>query len=238
MGGRVGSSAQGRAPHVSWVVPVLAGAGCLAVAVAYGLRRRRLGPEDERKSRRALRSPFRVSTVPDELRRIGVAPGLVVLEVGCGAGTYLEEAARTAGRGGEAWGLEPDPGQADLARSRFRAQGLTAVTVDVAPTDHLPYGDAGFDLAYLVAKLGRLHDRERTLREVSRVLKPGGRLAITEHLADSHYVPASIVMRSCVEAGFEIADSNQGRWDLTSAFRKPVSASAATAVAVSPDASQ
>lgn len=96
--------------------------------------------------------------------------------------------------------------------------------VDVAPTDRLPYGDASFDLAYLVAMLGRVHDREGTLREVARVLKPGGRLAVSEHLADSHYVPASLVRRSCLAAGFEVADSGEGRWDHTSAFRKPVAA--------------
>ncbi|MBO0702776.1 MAG: methyltransferase domain-containing protein, partial [Candidatus Dormibacteraeota bacterium] len=111
---------------------------------------------------------------------------------------------------------------AQVARSRLRGQGLGSVLVDVAPTDRLPYGDDGFDLAYLVAMLGRVRDREGTLREVSRVLKPGGRLAVTEHLADSHYVPASIVRRSCVAAGFEVAETNGGRWDHTSAFRKPV----------------
>ena len=233
MDGRPGSSPPGRGHHVAWLVPVVAGAGGLALAVAVTLRRRRRGPDGERgrPALRSLRSPFRVSTIPHELSRIGVAPGLVVLEVGCGAGTYLEEAARTAGRGGEAWGLEPDPEQADLARSRLRAQGLTAVTVDVAPTDHLPYRDAGFDLAYLVAMLGRLHDSEGTLREVSRVLKPGGRLAITEHLADSHYVPASIVTASCMAAGFEVADSAGGRWDRTSAFRKPLTGAGASAAA-------
>jgi SAM-dependent methyltransferase len=213
---------------VAWLVPVVAGAGGLALAVTLGSRRRRQGPESDRRSWHAFRAPFRAGTVNDELRRIGVAPGLVVLEVGCGAGAYLEEAARTAG-GGEAWGLESDPGQAQIARTRLRAQGLTGVTVDIAPTHRLPYGDDGFDLAYLVAMLGRLRDREGTLREVSRVLKPGGRLAVTEHLADSHYVPSSIVTRSCVAAGFEIAESNEGRWDHTSAFRKPLNGNGAGA---------
>lgn len=229
----------GGAHRAAWLVPVVAGAGGLGVAVVLGLRRRRLQRVDGHGSRRLLRSPFCVSTVPDELRRIGVAPGLVVLDVGCGAGAYLEEAARTTGLGGEARGLEADPAQAEMARSRLRAQGLDGVTVDVAPTDRLPYGDGGFDLAYLVAMLGRVRDREGTLREVSRVLKPGGRLAVSEHLADSHYVPASIVRRSCMAAGFELADSKQGRWDHTSAFRKPLSAATAgaTAVAVGSEAS-
>lgn len=213
--------------RAGWVVPVVAGAGGLVAAVAVGLRRRRLERVDERTSRQLLRSPCCVSTVPDELRRIGVAPGLVVLEVGCGAGTYLEEAARTAGGGGEVRGLEPDGERAEVARSRLRSQGLERVRVDVAPTDRLPYGDGTFDLAYLVAMLGRVHDREGTIREVARVLKPGGRLAVTEHLADSHYVPASLVRRSCLAAGFEAADSGEGRWDHTSAFRKPVAAAVA-----------
>lgn len=222
MGGQVRPRLRAGTGRAGWVVPVIAGAGGLAIAIALGVRRRRLERLDERTSRHLLRSPFCVSTVPDELRRIGVAPGLVVLEVGCGPGTYLEEAARTAGGGGEARGVEPDAEWADVARSRLRGQGLGSVTVDVAPTDRLPYGDGAFDLAYLVAMLGRLRDREGTLREVCRVLKPGGRLAVTEHLADSHYVPASAVRRFCLGAGFEVADSGLGRWDHTSAFRKPV----------------
>src|SRR5215469_9400650 len=117
MGGRMRPPLRGGAGYATWLVPVIAGAGGLTLSVALGLRRRGFERVDGRTSRQPLRSPFCVTTVPDELRRIGIAPGLVVLEVGCGAGTYLEEAARTAGRGGEAWGLEPDPGQADLARS-------------------------------------------------------------------------------------------------------------------------
>lgn len=227
MGGQVRPRLRGGSGHVSWVLPVIAGAGGLAVAIALGVRRRRLERVDERTSRQPLRSPFCVSTVPDELRRIGVAPGLAVLDVGCGPGTFLEEAARTTGRGGEARGVEPSPEWAEVARSRLRSQGLENVTVDVAPTDRLPYGDGAYDLAYLVAMLGRLPDREGTLHEVRRVLKPGGRLAVTEHLADSHYVPASLVRRSCLAAGFEVADSALGRWDHTSAFRKPLAATVA-----------
>lgn len=186
--------------------------------VALTRRRRRAGGRGWRHS---LRSPFCVNTVPDELRGIGVAPGLVVLEVACGAGAYLEEAARTAGPGGEARGLEPDARQAELGRSRLRAQGLEGVSIDIGPTNRLPYADGGFDLAYVVAGLGRLRDREGTLSELRRVLKPGGRLAVTEHLADSHYVPASDVRRSCLAAGFELADTHQGRWNHTTAFHTP-----------------
>lgn len=229
MGGQLRPPLRVGAGRAGWLVPVIAGAGGLALAIVLGLRRRRVERIDGRTSRQLLRSPCCLNTVPDELDRIGVAPGLVVLEVGCGAGTYLEEAARKTGGGGEARGLEPDSERAEVARSRMRSQGLAGVMVDVAPTDRLPYADGAFDLAYLVAMLGRVHDREGTLRELARVIKPGGRLAVTEHLADSHYVPASHVRRSCLAAGFEVADSGEGRWDHTSAFRKPVAVAAATA---------
>ncbi|MGH7910213.1 MAG: class I SAM-dependent methyltransferase [Candidatus Dormibacteraceae bacterium] len=204
-------------PHAGWVVPIAAVAVGITLAALVEARRRarRRGAW-----RRSLRSPFRVDTVPGELLRIGVAPGLSILEVGCGAGAYLEEAARTAGRGGEARGLEPDREQADLARDRLRAQGLK-VAIETAPVDRLPYADQEFDLAYLVGQMGRLRDHEAALGEVRRVLKPGGRLAVTEHFAEPGYVPASIVRRSCVAAGFEVADSHDGPWDHTSAFRRP-----------------
>lgn len=207
-----------RTLHLAWIVPAAAVAGGIALAGMVELRRRRTSRGGA--WRRSLRSPFRVDTVPGELRRIGVAPGLSVLDLGCGAGAYLEEAARTVGRGGEARGIEPDPQQAQLARGRLRAQGLEVV-VDSAPVDRLPYPDAEFDLAYLVGRMGRLRDREAVLAELRRVLKPGGRLAVTEHFAEIDYVPASIVQRSCVEAGFEVADSHDGSWDHTSAFRNP-----------------
>lgn len=232
MGGQVGAPLRAGTGRAGWLVPVIAGAGGFSMAVALEFRRRRLERVDGRISRQMLRSPFCVSTVADELRRIGIAPGLAVLEVGCGAGTYLEEAARTTGPGGEARGLEPDGERAEVARRRLRGQGLDRVTVDVGPTDRLPYADGTFDLAYLVAMLGRVHDREGTLREISRVLKPGGRLAVAEHLADPHYVPASLVRRYCETAGFEVADSGQGRWDHTSAFRKPVAAAVVAAATV------
>lgn len=220
MGGQRGRSPSGL--RGVWLLPLVAGAGGVALLAVLTRRRRRRGRNGSGAWRRSLRSPFHVNTVPEELRGIGVAPGLVVLEVACGAGAYLEEAARTAGSGGEARGLEPDADQAELARTRLRDQGLEGVTIDIGPTNRLPYGDGDFDLAYLVAGLGRLRDREGTLREVCRVLKPGGRLAVSEHLADLHYVPASIVRRTCVAAGFEVADTHEGRWDHTSAFRKPL----------------
>ncbi|MFZ0218440.1 MAG: methyltransferase domain-containing protein [Candidatus Dormiibacterota bacterium] len=211
------AAARQRIGHPAWwLLAAAAGAG----VAAYVVLRRRRAEASSGTWRWSPRAPFRVNEVPAELARIGVAPGLSVLEVGCGPGVYTEEAARIAGRGGSMRALEADPALAAVARSRLSAQGLDVAVENAEPT-RLPYADATFDLAYLVTQLGRIRERDRALRELRRVLKPGGRLAISEHLADPGYLPASIVQRSCLEAGFEPGEVGGGARDRTSAFRKP-----------------
>jgi ubiquinone/menaquinone biosynthesis C-methylase UbiE len=163
--------------------------------------------------------PFRVDAVPGELERIGVRPGLRVLDVGCGPGVYTEIAARMVEPGGTLSAVDPVPEMVSLATRRLTAQGLD---IEVAQADarRLPYADGTFDLAYLIGALGAMADRESALREVRRVLRPQGFLAVTEHLADPGYVPANAVTRACGAAGFEPAESSGGAWDHTSRFRR------------------
>ena len=55
-------------------------------------------------------------------------------------------------------------------------------------TRQLPYADATFDAAYLAAVLGEISDQDAALRELARVLKPGGRLVVGELFGDPHWV--------------------------------------------------
>jgi SAM-dependent methyltransferase len=96
-----------------------------------------------------------------------------VLEVGCGTGFFTLNL-MLAGVIGEAHVTDISPGMVDVAVRNARSLGLT-VEGRVADAETLPYDDASFDLVVGHAVLHHIPDVGLALREVLRVLKPGGR---------------------------------------------------------------
>ncbi len=100
--------------------------------------------------------------------------GRRVLELGCGTGVFLS---KTACRGARIHGL--DLSMDLLLKARDRVRGSTSVSLECGDAERLPYPDSVFDSAYGSSVLHHLHV-ESALREVMRVLRPGGRIAFTE----------------------------------------------------------
>lgn len=104
--------------------------------------------------------------------QVGIARPLCadreVLEVGCGTGMILKEIAPVARR---AVGLDISRGMLEKARAR----GLDVV--EGTATD-LPFADGSFDAVYSFKVLAHVEQIERAMREVARVLRPGGRAAL------------------------------------------------------------
>lgn len=98
------------------------------------------------------------------VRRVGA--GRQVVEVGCGTGLILERIARFASR---AEGVDVSPGMAELARRR-------GLNVQVADATKLPYPDASFDVACSFKVLAHVQQFDDALREMLRVVRPGGYL--------------------------------------------------------------
>lgn len=111
----------------------------------------------------------------------GLRPGEAVLDVGCGTGTLLLAAAERVGPAGRLHGVEPSAEMAAHARRKAAAAG-TALQISEGSADRLPYPDASFDAVFCTLVLHHVPAAKRTeaLREMSRVLRPGGRLAIVE----------------------------------------------------------
>lgn len=101
------------------------------------------------------------------------------LDVGCGSGTLLEEISTRQPRARLA-GVDLSPAMLALARRRL---GSRAILV-VADAGRLPFRSQGFDLAVSASALHYWRDPIATLREIRRVLRPGGRIAITDWCAD------------------------------------------------------
>jgi len=102
-----------------------------------------------------------------------------VLDVGCGTGALLE---RLAGAcpGAPLAGLEPVPEMLAAARRRLPA----SVAVEAGWAEHLPFGTGRFDVVVSSSAFHYVHDPEAALSEMRRVLRPHGRLVITDWCDD------------------------------------------------------
>jgi ubiquinone/menaquinone biosynthesis C-methylase UbiE len=108
-----------------------------------------------------------------------------VLEVGPGTGYYTLDVARAVARL-HIFDLQPEMLEHTLRRAT--AAGVTNVEPRQGDARSLPYADGTFDAAYLVTVLGEIPDQDAALRELRRVLRPGGRLVAGELFGDPHMV--------------------------------------------------
>jgi ubiquinone/menaquinone biosynthesis C-methylase UbiE len=115
------------------------------------------------------------------LDALGIRPGDSVIEIGCGPGVALREALRRAGRDGFVAGIDQSATAAHFAAHSVHAHVLKGRAVTMrASADDLPFRDAFFDRAFAVNTFQFWPDPARALREIARVLAPGGRLVVTQ----------------------------------------------------------
>lgn len=105
--------------------------------------------------------------------------GMRVLDVGCGPGSITRGLAERVAPG-EVVGLDLSKETLEAARRDAAARGLTNLRYEEGSVYALPFPDASFDVAYAHQVLQHLREREVALREMLRVLRPGGLLAIRD----------------------------------------------------------
>jgi arsenite methyltransferase len=109
-----------------------------------------------------------------------VAPGAVVLDLGCGAGTDLLIAAQMTGRGGRAIGVDLTAAMLDRARASAQEMGLTNVELHESLIEALPLADSSVDVVLSNGVIDLVVDKEAVFAEIDRVLRPGGRLQVAD----------------------------------------------------------
>lgn len=146
-------------------------------------------------------------------------PGDRVLEVGPGTGYYALHAARWIEPGGTLDILDLQQGMLDHTVKRARELGIENAVASRGDARELPYPDDSFDSAYLTATLGEIPDQERALRELRRVLKPGGRLVVGEVFPDFHMVPFGTLRERAEAVGLRFERRLGGALGYFASFR-------------------
>jgi ubiquinone/menaquinone biosynthesis C-methylase UbiE len=167
--------------------------------------------------RRGMQPPGPIIT------RSGFQPGMRVLEVGCGSGAYTTFVARAVGPEGEVHALDIQPEMLEQIQRKLdrpENQDITNVRLVAHSAYDLPFEDGYFDIVYMITVLQEIPDRIQALREIRRVLKPTGWLAVTEFLPDPDYVPASSTIHQCRKAGLVPEAALGNAWTYTIRLRK------------------
>jgi SAM-dependent methyltransferase len=144
----------------------------------------------------------------------GLRPGEVVVDLGSGGGLDVFLAARRVGPEGRAIGIDMTPAMIERARTNAVAGGYTNVEFYQSTIDRIPLADASVDCVVSNCVLNLAPDKPAVFREMARILKPGGRVAVSD-IALKGSLPEAVARSmaayvGCIAGAIKIEDYREG----------------------------
>jgi len=143
-----------------------------------------------------------------------IRPGEVVVDLGSGGGLDVFLASKMVGPEGRAIGIDMTPAMLERAQANAKAGGYTNVEFYQSTIDKIPLPDASVDCIISNCVLNLAPDKPAVFREIARVLKPGGRLAVSD-IALKRELPEAITKSvaayvGCIAGAILIDDYRNG----------------------------
>ena len=133
------------------------------------------------------------------VERLNLKPGSTVLDVGCGTGASALPAAEVVGETGKVIGVDLAENQIKRAQIKATQRQLQNVEFRVGDMTNLGFPDGHFDAVVSVFSVFFVPDMEGLVRELWRMVKPGGKLAITTW-GERYFAPVYAIWREAIQA--------------------------------------
>jgi len=151
---------------------------------------------------------------------LGVRPGSVVADVGCGSGYFTFKLAARVGREGKVYAEDIDEATVSRVRRQAQDEGLTQVRPAVGTADNPRLPAASLDVVLVVNSYHEWREHDSMLQHLREALKPGGLLAIIDGVAETgkprseyysrHRMPEETVRDDAARNGFHFLRKEPG----------------------------
>ena len=143
-----------------------------------------------------------------------IRPGEVVVDLGSGGGLDVFLASKMVGAQGRAIGIDMTTAMIERARANATSGGYTNVEFYQSTIDDIPLPDGSVDCVISNCVINLAPDKPAVFREIARILKPGGRVAVSD-IALKHELPEAVAQSmaayvGCIAGAIKIEDYRQG----------------------------